>query len=78
MFRRLEGLCIEPNRGRHHTSEWPTFICTNFTITKDIAWLLGHNIFFYVTATDKLKILDIKVVCVENAALTPIRLVVKI
>lgn len=21
MFRRLEGLCIEPNRGRHRTSE---------------------------------------------------------
>lgn len=35
-------------------------------------WLLGHNILFYVTATDKLKILDMKVVCVVNASLTPI------
>lgn len=35
-------------------------------------WLFGHNILFYVTATDKLKNLDIKVVCVVNAALTPI------
>lgn len=35
-------------------------------------WLLGHNILFHVTETDKLTILEIKVVCVGNAALTPI------
>lgn len=33
---------------------------------------MGHNILFYVTATDKLTFLDIKVVCAVNAALTPI------
>lgn len=42
------------------------------TLPLQKTWLLGHNILFYVTATDKLKIFDMKVACLVNAALTPI------